>query len=359
MSGRWSDRWRQRASMRPVAPACRRSVAATADRLPATRAAAVGGGPRRAGQRDPSLAADHLRLRQDVHLLHRALQPRPGAQPPVRRRRSPRRARSRERGYREVTLLGQNVNSYGHDLPPEPRFADVHGRRDLGRRLDLDGRPDIAALLRAIDGLRTADGGPPSRACASSPRIPGTCPTDSSRRWPSARPSASTSTCRSSRATTPVLRRMGRQYTVDAYLGLVERLRRRDPGHQPDDRRHRRLLRRDRRAVRGHARRCCARSASTRSSRPPSRRAGHARRAPRRRRPRRREAAPAERAAGAAGGDRPRAQQRWVGRTTEVLVERSKPDAATIMATITASRTTALGPMTTQMPMTSWPRRPS
>ena len=33
------------------------------------------------------LAADHLRLRQDVHLLHRAVQPRTGAQPAVRRRR--------------------------------------------------------------------------------------------------------------------------------------------------------------------------------------------------------------------------------------------------------------------------------
>jgi tRNA-2-methylthio-N6-dimethylallyladenosine synthase len=135
-----------------------------------------------------------------------------------------------EAGYREVTLLGQNVNSYGHDLPAEDRFRDVRGERTLGRRLELDGRPDIAALLRAIDGLRTADGVP------AIPRL----------RFVTSHPWDLTDRLISAMADCPsvpehlhlpvqsgddaVLHRMGRQYTVDAYLELVERLRAAIPG---------------------------------------------------------------------------------------------------------------------------------
>jgi tRNA-2-methylthio-N6-dimethylallyladenosine synthase len=133
-------------------------------------------------------------------------------------------------GYQEVTLLGQNVNSYGHDLPPEARFSEVRGERTLGRKLALDGKPDIAALLRAIDGLRTSDGLP------AIPRL----------RFVTSHPWDLTDRLIAAMAECPsvcghlhlpvqsgddtVLHRMGRQYTVGAYLELVERLRAAIPG---------------------------------------------------------------------------------------------------------------------------------
>jgi tRNA-2-methylthio-N6-dimethylallyladenosine synthase len=133
-------------------------------------------------------------------------------------------------GYQDVTLLGQNVNSYGHDLAPDPRFADVQASRHLGRDLPLDGRPDIAALLRAIDGLRTPDGAP------AIPRLRfiTSHPWDLGERLIAAM-AESSSVCEHlhlpvQSGDDAVLRRMGRQYTTEAYLRLVERLREAIPG---------------------------------------------------------------------------------------------------------------------------------
>jgi tRNA-2-methylthio-N6-dimethylallyladenosine synthase len=128
-------------------------------------------------------------------------------------------------GVLDVTLLGQNVNSYGHDLPPEPRFSDVQRRRHLGRDLPLDGRPDIAALLRGIDGIRGAD----DRPLIPRLRFITSHPWDLSERLIDAMAECP-SVCEHLHLPVQsghdaVLRRMGRQYTVAAYLDLVERLR--------------------------------------------------------------------------------------------------------------------------------------
>ena len=133
-------------------------------------------------------------------------------------------------GFQDVTLLGQNVNSYGHDLAPDARFSEVQATRHLGRDLPLDGRPDIAALLRAIDGIRNTDGAP------AIPRLRfiTSHPWDLGERL-IATMAESPSVCEHlhlpvQSGDDAVLRRMGRQYTTDAYLRLVERLRAAIPG---------------------------------------------------------------------------------------------------------------------------------
>jgi tRNA-2-methylthio-N6-dimethylallyladenosine synthase len=133
-------------------------------------------------------------------------------------------------GYREVTLLGQNVNSYGHDLEPEARFAHVDAERWAGRRLDLHGRPDLAELIRAIDGLRTADGQP------AIPRLRFV----TSHPWDlSDRLIAALADCPSvcehlhlpvQSGDDQVLRRMGRQYTIEHYQERLARIREAVPG---------------------------------------------------------------------------------------------------------------------------------
>ncbi len=128
-------------------------------------------------------------------------------------------------GFREVTLLGQNVNSYGHDLQPESRFAHVDAERWAGRRLDLHGRPDLAELIRAIDGLRTSDGKP------AIPRLRFV----TSHPWDlSDRLIAALADCPSvcehlhlpvQSGDDTVLRRMGRQYTIEHYAERLARIR--------------------------------------------------------------------------------------------------------------------------------------
>ena len=133
-------------------------------------------------------------------------------------------------GYREVTLLGQNVNSYGHDLEPEARFAHVDAERWAGRRLDLHGRPDLAELIRAIDGLRTADG----RPAIPRLRFVTSHPWDLSDRLIAALGDCP-SVCEHlhlpvQSGDDAVLRRMGRQYTIEHYRERLDRIREAVPG---------------------------------------------------------------------------------------------------------------------------------
>jgi len=128
-------------------------------------------------------------------------------------------------GFREVTLLGQNVNSYGHDLAPEARFGHVRTERWAGRRLDLGSRPDLAELIRAIDGLRTADGTP------AIPRLRfiTSHPWDLSDRLIEAMADCP-SVCEAlhlpvQSGDDAVLKRMGRQYTIEHYLERLDRIR--------------------------------------------------------------------------------------------------------------------------------------
>ena len=128
-------------------------------------------------------------------------------------------------GYREVTLLGQNVNSYGHDLPPDRRFGHVDAARWAGRRLDVAGRPDLAELIRAIDGLRTADG----RPAIGRLRFVTSHPWDLSDRLIAALAECE-SVCEHlhlpvQSGSDAVLRRMGRQYTIEHYRERLDRIR--------------------------------------------------------------------------------------------------------------------------------------
>ena len=133
-------------------------------------------------------------------------------------------------GYQELTLLGQNVNSYGHDLPAEERFAHIETERSAGRKLDLRSRPDLAELLCAIDGIRRPDG----RAAIPRLRFITSHPWDLSDRLIDAMASCDSV---AEHLHLPIqsgddvmLQRMGRQYTVSHYKERLARIRAAVPG---------------------------------------------------------------------------------------------------------------------------------
>ena len=166
-----------------------------------------GGYPHPAGKRVPGLAAHHVRVRQLLHLLHRAIVPY------VRGREKSRRPADIlaefkglvAAGYKEITLLGQNVNSYGKGL-------------DEAEKMDFS---DLLNLLCAVPGDYHI------RFMTSHPK-------DASRKLIdtiAAQPHLCKHLhlpvqCGSDR----LLARMNRHYTVEHYLDLIEYARARVPG---------------------------------------------------------------------------------------------------------------------------------
>lgn len=107
------------------------------------------------------------------------------------------------RGVREVTLLGQNVDSYGHDLPGEPDLSDLIGA--------LNG---VAGLMR-IRFLTSHPRDMSSRLIESVARLDKVCehinlPVQA--------------------GDDEILRRMGRRYTVTQYRDLVRSIQDTIPG---------------------------------------------------------------------------------------------------------------------------------
>lgn len=106
------------------------------------------------------------------------------------------------RGTRDVTLLGQNVDAYGSDLPQQQDLADVfeaiHDIEDLWRIRFLTSHP-ADMTQRIID------------AVAAYPKV---CPC-----WELAVQSGDDE----------ILRRMGRGYTVEEFRPLVQRIREATP----------------------------------------------------------------------------------------------------------------------------------
>jgi tRNA-2-methylthio-N6-dimethylallyladenosine synthase len=117
------------------------------------------------------------------------------------------------RGVKEITLLGQNVDSYGHDLAGVDRLA-AKG----------DWRPDLADLLEAVHQVK---GLARIRFLTSHPADMTDHLIETAARLPNV--------CEHMEVPVQagddtILRRMGRGYTVSEFRDLVERIRRVTPG---------------------------------------------------------------------------------------------------------------------------------
>jgi tRNA-2-methylthio-N6-dimethylallyladenosine synthase len=109
-----------------------------------------------------------------------------------------------ERGVREVTLLGQNVDSYGHDLPPLANSGHPPGLADLLYAVhEIGGLYRVRFLTSHPADLRPAA----IEAVADLPRV---CPHFE---------------LPIQAGDDEVLRRMGRGYSVAEYRRLIERIR--------------------------------------------------------------------------------------------------------------------------------------
>jgi len=106
------------------------------------------------------------------------------------------------RGAREVVLLGQNVDSYGHDLPGKPQLADLIGELD-----------DIEGLLR----IRFLTNHPKDMSSKLIDAIAGYDSVCEQLNLPV------------QSGDNDILKAMGRGYTVDHYRNLVKSLRKKVP----------------------------------------------------------------------------------------------------------------------------------
>ncbi len=107
------------------------------------------------------------------------------------------------RGAKEIVLLGQNVDSYGHDLPGEPELADL-----------IDKLNDIEGLLR----IRFLTNHPKDMSSRLIDTIAGCDKVCEQLNLPI------------QSGDDDILKAMGREYTVEHYRNLVTELRKKVPG---------------------------------------------------------------------------------------------------------------------------------